>query len=100
MMAMLEVQHLSVNYRGIQPLEDVSLSLLPWELVGLIGPNGAGKSTLIRAILGLTAGAGQGLFRGRLLHRHRQQIASVPQRWSTGPAFGHRKSTGITRSQQ
>lgn len=36
--AMLEVQHLSVNYRGIQALEDVSLSLLPGDLVGLIGP--------------------------------------------------------------
>jgi manganese/iron transport system ATP-binding protein len=80
MMAMLEVQNLSVNYRGIRALEDVSLSLLPGELVGLIGPNGAGKSTLIKAILGLAAGAGQVLFRGRPLHRHRQHIAYVPQR--------------------
>ena len=80
MMAMLEVQNLSVNYRGLRALEDVSLSLLPGELVGLIGPNGAGKSTLIKAILGLAAGAGQVLFRGRPLHRHRQNIAYVPQR--------------------
>jgi len=80
MMAMLEVQNLSVNYRGFRALEDVSLSLLPGELVGLIGPNGAGKSTLIKAILGLAAGAGQVLFRGRPLHRHRQNIAYVPQR--------------------
>lgn len=77
---MLEVQHLSVNYRGIQALEDVSLSLLPGELVGLIGPNGAGKSTFIRAVLGLTPGAGQVWFRGQPLHRQRQQIAYVPQR--------------------
>jgi manganese/iron transport system ATP-binding protein len=80
MMAMLEVQNLSVNYRGIRALEDVSLSLLPGELVGLIGPNGAGKSTLIKAILGLAAGAGQVLFRGRPLYRHRQCVAYVPQR--------------------
>ena len=44
---MLEVQPLSVNYRGIWALEDVSLSLLSGERVGLIGPNGAGKSTFI-----------------------------------------------------
>jgi len=80
MMAMLEVHNLSVNYRGLRALEDVSLSLLPGELVGLIGPNGAGKSTLIKSILGLAVGAGQVLFRGRPLHRHRQQIAYVPQR--------------------
>ena len=77
---MLEVQHLSVNYRGIRTLEDVSLSLLPGELVGLIGPNGAGKSTFIRAVLGLIPGAGQVRFQGQPLHRQRQQIAYVPQR--------------------
>jgi manganese/iron transport system ATP-binding protein len=77
---MLEVCHLSVNYRGIRALEDVSLTLLPGELVGLIGPNGAGKSTLIRAILGQAPGAGQVLFRGQPLRSQRQKIAYVPQR--------------------
>ena len=56
---MLEVFDLSVNYRGIQVLDSVSLSLQSGEWVGLIGPNGAGKSTLIKAILGLTAYRGQ-----------------------------------------
>ena len=50
---MLEVRHLSVNYRGIQALEDVCFKLAVGRLVGLIGPNGAGKSTLVQAILGL-----------------------------------------------
>jgi manganese/iron transport system ATP-binding protein len=77
---MLEVCHLSVNYRGIRALEDVSLTLLPGELVGLIGPNGAGKSTLIRAILGQAPGAGQVLFRGQPLRSQRQKSAYVPQR--------------------
>lgn len=77
---MLEVQHLSVNYRGIRALEDVSLTLAPGELVGLIGPNGAGKSTLIRAILGLTSDRGQVLFQGQPLQRQRRRIAYVPQR--------------------
>jgi manganese/iron transport system ATP-binding protein len=78
--AMLEVQHLSVNYRGIRALEDVSLGLLPGELVGLIGPNGAGKSSLIKGILGLERGAGRVLLDGQSIQRQKQRIAYVPQR--------------------
>lgn len=77
---MLEVQNLSVNYRGISALDAVSLSLLPGELVGLIGPNGAGKSTLIKAILGLTPCQGRVLFCGSPLRRQRRRVAYVPQR--------------------
>ncbi len=77
---MLEVQHLSVNYRGILALEDISLRLQPGELVGLIGPNGAGKSTLIQAILGLLPSQGVVLFEGQPLQRQRQRVAYVPQR--------------------
>lgn len=50
---MLEVHHLSVNYRGIRALDGVSFRLQPGELAGAVGPNGAGKSTLIKALLGL-----------------------------------------------
>lgn len=77
---MLKVQHLSVNYRGIRALEDVSLTLLPGELVGLIGPNGAGKSTLIQAILGLVTGTGSVSLWDKPLRSQRQRIAYVPQR--------------------
>jgi manganese/iron transport system ATP-binding protein len=77
---MLEVQNLSVNYRGMQALEDVSLSLGAGELVGLIGPNGAGKSTLIQALLGLVPCRGQVLFQGVPLRRRRRAVAYVPQR--------------------
>lgn len=80
MASMLDVQHLSVNYRGIRALENVSLSLGAGELVGLIGPNGAGKSTLIQAMLGLIPCQGQVLFQGIPLQRRRQSIAYVPQR--------------------
>jgi len=78
---MLEVQHLSVNYRQTPVLENVDLALHPGELVGLIGPNGAGKSTLIQAILGLVpARQGQVSFDGQPLHRCRHRVAYVPQR--------------------
>ena len=77
---MLEVENLSVNYRGLTALEDVSLSIGPGELVGLIGPNGAGKSTLIQALLGLVPSRGQVLFQGAPLRRRRRSVAYVPQR--------------------
>lgn len=77
---MLEVQNLSVEYRGVQALESVSLRLRSGELVGLLGPNGAGKSSLIKAILGLSYCQGRVLFRGVPPRRRRQQIAYVPQR--------------------
>ncbi|MBE9102136.1 ABC transporter ATP-binding protein [filamentous cyanobacterium LEGE 07170] len=78
---MLEVQHLSVNYRQTSVLEDIHLVVHPGELVGLIGPNGAGKSTLIQSILGLVpAHQGQVLLDGQPLRRCQHRIAYVPQR--------------------
>ncbi|MEL7053924.1 MAG: metal ABC transporter ATP-binding protein [Cyanobacteria bacterium J06588_5] len=77
---MLAVQNLSVNYRGIEALTGVSLTLRAGEWVGLIGPNGAGKSTLVKAILGLTPYRGEILLNGASLKRQRRQIAYVPQR--------------------
>ena len=50
---MLEVQQLSVNYRGLQALDAITFELKAGQVVGLIGPNGAGKSTLFKALLGL-----------------------------------------------
>ncbi|MEM9089444.1 MAG: metal ABC transporter ATP-binding protein [Cyanobacteria bacterium P01_F01_bin.53] len=77
---MLEVQNLSVNYRGVEALTAVSLTLQPGEWVGLIGPNGAGKSTLVKAILGLMPYQGKILLNGTSLKRQRRQVAYVPQR--------------------
>ncbi len=53
--AVLEIEHLSVSYGAVKPLQDVSLSIPPETLVGLIGPNGAGKSTLVDALSGFIA---------------------------------------------
>lgn len=77
---MLEVSHLCVNYRGIQALEDVCLSLQPGELAGLIGPNGAGKSSLIKAVLGLVPARGQVWLNDAPVRRQRHRIAYIPQR--------------------
>ena len=44
------VRHLSVSHGRSRAVDDVSLSLVPGEVVALIGPNGAGKSSLLQAM--------------------------------------------------
>ncbi|NJK66294.1 MAG: metal ABC transporter ATP-binding protein [Microcoleus sp. CSU_2_2] len=78
---MLEVLNLSVNYRGVSAVEDVSFCLEEGQIVGLIGPNGAGKSTMVKAILGLIPDeTGVVKYRGRSLKQQLGQVAYVPQR--------------------
>lgn len=78
---MLEVQQLSVNYRGLQALEAVSFQLRSGIMAGLIGPNGAGKSTLFKALLGLIpVRSGQVFYHGKYLHHQKQRVVYVPQR--------------------
>ena len=51
--ALLGVDHLNAGYGDTQVLWDISLAVVPGEMVALIGSNGAGKSTLLGAISGL-----------------------------------------------
>ena len=55
-MALLEVDHLSVDYVSkkrppVKAVRDVSFSLEPGEIVGLVGESGSGKSTLGNAMI-------------------------------------------------
>ncbi|MBD2178489.1 ABC transporter ATP-binding protein [Pseudanabaena sp. FACHB-1998] len=78
---MLEVQNLSVSYREIIALSNISFSLSSGSLVGLIGANGAGKSTLLKAMLELIpAQSGQIFFDGQPLKKQRHKVAYLPQR--------------------
>ena len=63
---MLEINNLSVNYGGIQALQDVSLTVNEGEVVTLIGANGAGKTTTLRTISRLVSPrSGQILYNGK-----------------------------------
>lgn len=65
---LLEIEHLSKSFGGLQVLLDISFSLQEGEILGLIGPNGAGKSTLFNVVTGLYhPNAGAVRFRGRSL---------------------------------
>ncbi len=54
---MLEIRSLSVHIRSrrgvVHAVDDVSLTLLEGEALGIAGESGSGKTTLLRAVLGL-----------------------------------------------
>lgn len=62
---LLEVSKVNKNFKGLQALNQVSLTVESGETLGLIGPNGSGKSTLFNVITGtLSASSGSIRFQG------------------------------------
>ncbi len=77
----ITVDHLSVNYRDVQALRNISLTVRPGKVVGVFGPNGAGKSTLIKAMLGLMpVVTGRVTYGDDILAHQLDRVAYVPQR--------------------
>lgn len=88
---LVEVSHVTVCYRDLVALEDVSLRVMPREFLALLGPNGSGKTTLVRTILGLKAPAA-GVVRlfgkdPRNLGRDAGRVGYVPQVVQIDPKF-------------
>ena len=48
----LEVRNVSLKINGKIIVENVSLSIMPGEIVGLLGPNGAGKTSTFNLVVG------------------------------------------------
>lgn len=65
---MLDIQNLSAAYGKAMALENITLNVMPGELVAVLGPNGAGKSTLLKAISRSLVSQGTLTFEGRSLH--------------------------------
>ena len=66
---MLSVREISVGYKELLAVENVSFEVREGEVVSLVGSNGAGKSTIIRTIAGLLhPKAGQIYFGNEPIH--------------------------------
>jgi branched-chain amino acid transport system ATP-binding protein len=66
----LAVRDVSVSFGGITALQEVSMEVVPGEVLGIIGPNGAGKTTLFNVICGFVAPqSGTLAWRGKPLGR-------------------------------
>ncbi|NPC54974.1 ABC transporter ATP-binding protein [Caenimonas soli] len=62
----LDVRGISKRFGGVKAVNNVSLKVMPGEIVSLIGPNGAGKTTTFNLISGvLPPSDGQIVFQGR-----------------------------------
>lgn len=77
----LKVANLTVSYREVRALEEVSFETECGRSIALVGPNGAGKSTLLKTLAGLLKPeTGSLLWRGKHLTQSSHELAYLPQR--------------------
>src|SRR6478609_6077359 len=49
----LSLEHISLSFRGVKAITDISFRVARGEICSLIGPNGAGKSSLFNVVSGV-----------------------------------------------
>jgi branched-chain amino acid transport system ATP-binding protein len=65
----LQVKGISLSFRGVSAISQLSFDVARAEVCALIGPNGAGKSSLLNILNGVYApDAGEIIFEGRRFH--------------------------------
>jgi len=72
---LIELENVSLTLSGQSIVKDISLTIMPNEIVSLIGLNGAGKSTILKLILGIHKPTD-----GKVT-RHTKRIGYVPQKF-------------------
>lgn len=76
----------SRNYKTLKAVDDVTMDIMPGEIVGYLGPNGAGKSTTIKMMTGvLEPSSGEIWVNGRIPYKNRTKNAE-----NIGVVFGQR----------
>ena len=67
---MLSLNNISVGYKGLMAVQDISFRINEGEIVSLVGSNGAGKSTIVKTIAGLIhPWKGEILFKDAPIHQ-------------------------------
>ena len=75
---LLELKNISLSFKGVKAVTDISFAVAPGEICALIGPNGAGKSSLLNVINGVyQAQEGQVHYAGELRLHMRPHDAAV-----------------------
>ena len=76
-------EEVRVGRKQVRILDNISMSVLPREFLGIVGGSGAGKSTLLNALVGFRPGSGHVYLDGRDFYRDfdefRSQLGYVPQ---------------------
>ena len=75
---LLTLDHISLSFKGVKAVTDISFAVARGEICALIGPNGAGKSSLLNVINGVyQAQEGRISFEGETRRRMRPHDAAV-----------------------
>jgi ABC-2 type transport system ATP-binding protein len=70
----MEIKNVTKNFRKVQALKDVTLTIPKGRIIGLLGKNGAGKSTLMRCMLGFLKYDGEILYHGQGMEHNDSRI--------------------------
>ena len=78
-MSYFKVNNLSISFRGLKALSDISFEMQKGSIFSIIGPNGAGKTTLFNCINGIyKPDHGRISFKGKNIQRKKpHQIAKL-----------------------
>ncbi len=78
---LISFDHVTCGYEDRPVLHDVTMRILPGQLVGLVGPSGSGKTTMLKAIMGVVTPAhGSVEVLGQVVRgRPQARIGYVPQ---------------------
>ncbi len=85
----IDIEHISKSFGGVQVLKDINLGIRKGEFVTLLGPSGCGKTTLLRILAGFTqADSGRIIMDGRDISDippHHRQLNTVFQKYALFP---------------
>ncbi|MFA6857149.1 MAG: ABC transporter ATP-binding protein [Treponema sp.] len=78
--AVLEINHLTHRFGGLEALTDINVNLRKGEIAGLIGPNGAGKTTVFNLVSGFYVPTeGDILFKGKRINGLKPHVIASMQ---------------------